>query len=111
MRVAVSLQLAQLCASVMLGFALGAVYDTLRTIRRRLGLTALCDALFCALALAGLFTLGMSLGAGQLHFLMLGFVILGFCLYMRLLSPAVLAVLGLISDLLTKALAPPARVI
>ena len=111
MHIAVSLQLTQLCASMLLGFALGAVYDVLRTIRRRLGLTALCDALFCLIAFTGLFMLGMSFGEGELHFLMLCFAALGFCLYMRLLSPAVLAVLGFIAELITKIFAPLARVI
>lgn len=111
MHIDVSLQLAQLGASALLGFALGAVYDILRIIRRRLATNVLPDIIFCLLTLAALFTLGMDIGAGALHIFMLCAVVIGFCLYMLLLSAAVLFALDAFADLLGRIFAPVKKLI
>lgn len=62
MHVDVSLQLAQLAVSVLTGFALGVLYDVLRAMRRVFKINAALDALYCAVLLLALFTLGMDIG-------------------------------------------------
>ena len=97
MKTPVSLQLAQVAASVMLGFLLGGLYDVLRVIRRRTGSNAVPDVLFWMASLASVFSLGMDIGGGSMHIFMLCSVMLGFALYMLLLSPAVLKLLDAIA--------------
>lgn len=64
MHLDVSLQLAQLAASILTGFGLGLTYDALRALRRELCRNAALDTLFCAVLLLTLFTLGMDIGTG-----------------------------------------------
>lgn len=97
MQTPVSLQLAQVAASVMLGFLLGGLYDVMRVIRRRTGSNAVPDVLFWMASLASVFSLGMDIGGGSMHIFMLCSVMLGFALYMLLLSPAVLKLLDAIA--------------
>ena len=70
MHVDVSLQLAQLAVSVLTGFALGVLYDVLRAMRRVFKINAALDALYCAVLLLALFTLGMDIGQGGVHVFM-----------------------------------------
>lgn len=65
MHLDVSLQLAQLAASILTGFGLGLTYDALRALRRELCRNAALDTLFCAVLLLTLFTLGMDIGQGE----------------------------------------------
>lgn len=97
MQISVSLQLAQIAASVLLGFALGGLYDILRVIRRASGKNALADVLFGVAAIVSVFSLGMDIGGGALHIFMLCSVLLGTAMYMLLLSRIILKALDAVA--------------
>lgn len=82
-------QLLQLLGALVLGFALGALYDLLRPPRRRLGglAAALLDLLFALLAGTAAFLYAMGALDGRLGLWELAAAALGFLLYMPLLSP------------------------
>ena len=82
-------QLLRLLGALLLGTALGAVYDLLRPPRRRLGRLpgALLDLLFALLAGAAAFLYAMGALAGRFGLWELAASALGFLLYMDLLSP------------------------
>ncbi len=74
------------------GAALGLLYDLLRP-RRRLSRDTLWDALFCAAAAAVCFLLALREENGRLAGGQLLGGLLGFCLYLHLLSPQFLLTL------------------
>lgn len=110
MQTAVSLQLAQLAASVLLGSLLGGLYDVLRVIRRRTGSNAVPDMLFGSAALVLMFYLGMDIGGGSMHVFMLCSVILGFALYMLLLSSVILKALDAAAGIFAAVFRPIGKV-
>lgn len=111
MQTPVSLQLAQLSASVLLGVLLGVLYDMLRVIRRRTGSDAVPDILFGTAALTLMFYLGMDIGGGSMHIFMLCSVVLGFALYMLLLSTVVLKALDAAAGIFAAAFRPLGKVL
>ena len=81
-----------LLLSLAMGVGIGLVYDTLRPARRHSGaaLARLLDALFAVAAAAALFFFAMASGDGRLGTWELAAALLGFLLYMHLLSPLLL---------------------
>lgn len=69
------------------GAGLGLVYDLLRPIRRR-GRGLLWDLLFCAAAAALCFVFAMHAERGRIGIWELCASLLGFCLYVEWMSPA-----------------------
>ena len=106
MELEVKRQLLQLVAAYAAGLGLGVIYDVLRAIRRRLGLNWFFDLLFVGALGFVLFTLGMSVGDGELNLFMAGFAALGFYTYMRLLSRLFLPVFAAFTGLLALILRP-----
>ena len=80
------------------GTALGLLYDLLRPLRR-LSRDTLWDALFCAAAAAVCFLLALREENGRLAGGQLLGGLLGFCLYLHLLSPPILSTLEFIAGL------------
>lgn len=82
-------QLLQLLGALILGLALGLVYDLLRPPRRRLGrlAAALLDLLFALLSGAAVFLYAMGALEGRLGLWELAASALGFLLYLHMLSP------------------------
>ena len=82
-------QLLRLLGALLLGLALGLLYDLLRPPRRRLGRlgAALFDLLFALLAGAAVFLYAMGAPAGRLGLWELAAAVSGFLLYQQLLSP------------------------
>lgn len=111
MHVDVSLQLAQLAVSVLTGFALGVLYDVLRAMRRVFKINAALDALYCAVLLLALFTLGMDIGQGGVHVFMFCAAAAGCVVYMSLLSGALLPLLRKSPPLPAKAASPISKLI
>ena len=89
MELPVSEQLLQAASALLLGGALGLLYDVFRALRRLAGLEALWDLLFWLCALPALFTLGLA-GPGGLRLFVLFAALLGAAVYFLVLSPAVL---------------------
>ena len=92
MSLSVSHQGWALLLSLAMGVGIGLVYDVLRPARRS-GSTALArllDALFASTAAAALFFFAMASGDGRLGTWELAASLLGFWLYMPLLSPLLL---------------------
>ena len=81
-----------LLLSQAIGLGLGRVYDLLRPPRRAGGTTRtrLLDALFAVTAAVALFFFAMASGSGRLGTWELAASLLGFLLYMHLLSPMLL---------------------
>lgn len=92
MSLSVSHQGWALLLSLALGIGIGLVYDVLRPARRHSGtaLAALLDALFAAAAALAAFFFAMASGSGRLGTWELAAALLGFLLYMHLLSPILL---------------------
>ena len=111
MHVDVSLQLAQLAVSVLTGFALGVLYDVLRAMRRVFKINAALDALYCAVLLLALFTLGMDIGQGGVHVFMFCAAAAGCAVYMALLSRALLPLFEKITAFAAKAASPICKLI
>lgn len=111
MHVDVSLQLAQLAVSVLTGFALGVLYDVLRAMRRVFKINAALDALYCAVLLLALFTLGMDIGQGGVHVFMFCAAAAGCVVYMSLLSRALLPLFEKITAFAAKAASPICKLI
>lgn len=84
-----------LLLSLLLGSALGLLYDLLRPPRRESGalLGALLDLLFALAAAAAAFVNAMGAGNGRLGLWELSASLLGFLLYLHLLSPLLLPLL------------------
>ncbi len=82
-------QLLQLFGALLLGLALGLIYDLLRPPRRRLGrlCAALLDMLFALCAGAAAFLYAMRALSGRLGLWELSASALGFLLYLHMLSP------------------------
>ena len=88
----ISQQLLIFGQSILLGLALGSLYDLLRPFRLRLPrLTALLDAAYCLAAGAAAFSFLMERGGGELRgFMVLGTVggvVLFFCAFSQWLRP------------------------
>ena len=111
MHLDVSLQLAQLAASILTGFGLGLTYDALRALRRELCRNAALDTLFCAVLLLALFTLGMDIGQGGVHVFMFCAAAAGCAVYMSLLSGALLPLFEKITAFAAKAASPICKLI
>ena len=92
MELSIRAQSLSLLLALGAGAALGLLYDLLRPIRRRLP-GALWDALFCAVTAAVCFLLALREETGRLAGGQLAGGLLGFCLYLHLLSPSVLSTL------------------
>ena len=77
-----------LLGALLLGLGLGLAYDLLRPPRQGTGplLTALLDVLFCLTAASAAFLYAMGVGEGRLGLWALAAILLGFLLYMDLLS-------------------------
>ena len=92
MSLSVSHQGWALLLSLAMGLGLGLVYDLLRPPRRAGGTTRtrLLDALFAVTAAVALFFFAMASGDGRLGTWELAAALLGFLLYMHLLSPLLL---------------------
>ena len=92
MSLSVSHQGWALLLSLTMGVGIGLVYDILRPARRQSGavLARLLDALFAVTAAAALFFFAMASGDGRLGTWELAAALLGFLLYMHLLSPLLL---------------------
>ena len=81
-----------LLLSLTMGAGIGLLYDILRPARRHSGaaLARLLDALFAVTAATALFFFAMASGDGRLGTWELAAALLGFLLYMHLLSPLLL---------------------
>ncbi|MGN0983172.1 MAG: spore cortex biosynthesis protein YabQ [Candidatus Limivicinus sp.] len=95
MSLSVSQQGWALLLSLAMGFGLGLAYDILRPGRRAGGslLGRLLDGAFALTAGVGLFLFAMAAGDGRLGTWELAAALLGFLLYMHLLSPLLLPLL------------------
>jgi hypothetical protein len=87
------------------GLAMGLVYDLLRPMRYRGKGAFLLDLCFCALGAAACFMLSMESGKAGLWNIMCA--LLGFCLYIRHLSPMILPIF---TGIFNKILAIPCQV-
>lgn len=99
-------QILEAAATLLIGVALGFIYDIFRVIRIRSGKLAVCllaDALFCAVAAASLFLLGMGPGGGELRFYMPVVAFAGAMAYTWLFGPYFRRGLGLLFDAIGKA--------
>ena len=92
MELALQEQLLSLLRAWALGLGLGLGYDLLRPLRRRGGgpLGALTDLLFSLAAALACFLNAMSGGTGRFGLWELAASVLGFLLYLHLLSPMIL---------------------
>lgn len=92
MSLSVSHQGWALLLSLAMGAGIGLVYDVLRPARRHSGATlaTLLDALFAVTAAVAAFFFAMASGDGRLGTWELAASLLGFLLYMHLLSPFLL---------------------
>jgi len=107
MTVDIARQLQGLCQAVLLGGALGVVYDLMRVLRRRVPLPFLggiLDFLFWVAATAALFRFSQSAWDGQIRMYGAVFCFLGGALYFWGVSPVVLGVLSFLADVLTRLL-------
>ena len=86
-------QLLLILQSVLLGAALGAVYDVLRVCRQQSGAgrgaTAVCDGLFWLIALAAFFEFNIVFAIGQSRFFVIAAAVGGAAVYFLLLSAPV----------------------
>ncbi len=85
-------QLRSLLLALALGAAAGLLYDLLRPLRRRTGplAGALLDIFACLLTGCGAFLYAMGAGNGRLGQWELAAMLLGFLLYLHVLSPPLL---------------------
>lgn len=94
MKISIAVQTVVFLKAVLLGAALGIIYDLLRAVRREIragtGVTAVCDSLFWVVALAALFVFVLTAAAGEGRgYILLGAAI-GAALYFLTVSPPVL---------------------
>jgi len=107
MTVDIARQLQGLCQAVLLGGALGVVYDLMRVVRRRIPLPFLggtLDFLFWVGATAALFLFSRQAWYGQIRMYGALFCMLGGGAYFWGISPAVLKLTFLMADLTAKIL-------
>ena len=113
----VALQVQSLCRAVLLGGALGVVYDLMRVIRRRCPrplLGGALDLLFWLGATAALFRFSHDAWNGQVRLYGALFCLLGGCAYFWGISPLVVALGMALAGLLRRflgILAVPVRVL
>ena len=105
-------QLIEAAAVLLCGMGLGLVYQTLSCIRARHGrlASALCDVMFCLIAAASLFLMGMGPGGGELRLYMPAAAAGGAAVYFLLFGSSVRPLLARGLDTLEKmwaAAAPP----
>ena len=106
MEIRITEQAALAALSLILGAAMGLVYDLFKAFRlrvRRKGFTAFSDMLYCALAALILFAFGMGPGGGQLRLYMVIAVCVGAAVYGFLASRTVLAVFSRFADAAARA--------
>lgn len=82
--ISLSQQFMEVAATLLMGLALGCLYDIFRLIRQHRGgvfIPVLCDVLFCLFAAAALFVHGMTVGEGELRLYMPFLALCGAILY------------------------------
>ena len=102
----ISGQILQAAATLLAGIVLGLIYDVLRVIRTRSGALAvslLADLLFCLMAGAALFLLGMGPGGGELRLYMPAAAMAGALLYLWFFGPCTRRIVRLTLDGLRRA--------
>lgn len=105
MTVDIAAQVRALCQAILLGGALGVVYDLMRLVRRRVRLgwlSGTLDFLFWVLATAALFLFSHGAWNGRVRLYGAVFCLIGGAVYFWGLSPQVLAVAGALADLLLR---------
>lgn len=103
MYISLEYQLVEAGFSILLGFALGMVYDLFRIMRRRFGLrriTPLLDALYWLLAAAALFFFAACLSQRGFRLFMFIFAVLGGGIYFNTLSASCMWILERFADLI-----------
>jgi uncharacterized membrane protein YeaQ/YmgE (transglycosylase-associated protein family) len=82
----ISGQILQAASTLLVGLALGLVYDLFRAVRMRTGTLAgvVCDVSFCVVTAAALFLLGMGPGRGELRLYMMAVAFIGAMAYFAL---------------------------
>ena len=88
------MQTVQFLLSALLGVGLGLWYDLLRSLRRRLGLTALSDAVFGLTVAVSLLLFALTVGRGQFRQFFFGGIFCGAVLYFLTVSPYILSFLA-----------------
>lgn len=92
--------------TVILGLALGLLYDFMRTLRIVFGagrvFTGVLDLLFCLVAAASFFALTLIFAQGQVRSYTVGGTVLGCVLYFSGVSPVALALLRPVARFLHK---------
>ena len=107
MTVDIARQLQGLCRAVLLGGALGVLYDLMRIVRRRVPvplLGAVLDFLFWAAAVTALFLFSHESWNGQIRLYGALFCMLGGAAYFWGISPPVMGFLFLLTDLAARIL-------
>jgi len=96
MEISVAGQAVALLGALLLGLAIGLLYDLLRPPRYRVNkwLGRFLDLCFALLAGAAMFFYAMAADDGKLGVWELSLTMLGFLLYMYALSPHILKILG-----------------
>ncbi len=101
MELSVAQQASSLAGAILLGFAIGVLYDLLRLVRVRLGLPLLgsaLDLLFWAAVVAALFVYATNATGGQMRIYVLLAVFGGAVVYFVTLSDWILGLGNLIAD-------------
>ena len=104
MEIEIGEQAAVLLLSLLMGLLMGIAYDMLRPLRRhlnRLG-AVLCDLVFSITVFALVFSFAMGAGSGRVGQWELFGMLLGFLLYIYLLSPVFMPVFALWAELAAK---------
>lgn len=104
MEISIAFQTMVFLKAVVMGVALGVLYDFLRAVRRSLNagvaLTALCDTLFWMGTLGAIFVFVLTAAAGEGRFYVLLGAAMGGLLYFIALSPPIFALLMLLMRIL-----------
>lgn len=98
--------------AVLLGVALGLIYDLLKAVRlraRRAGVTVLLDIFFCAVLTLALFSFGLGPGNGSLRLFMLAGVGLGGLAYSLSISPYALKIYAFLVECTWTVVSPIAK--
>lgn len=115
MTVDIARQIHGLCRAILMGGALGVLYDLMRVVRRRVPLPLLVgilDFLFWVTATVALFLFSHAVWDGQIRFYGAAFCLLGGTAYFWGISPLVMGIflfLATLADRLLGILTAPAR--